>query len=144
MKTPKRPDAPIIDEAEYDSCGIPTGDITTYWDCYHEAHARWKRKNKIKQLKRTIAKLNRKLDAVLRANEWLSNRYRFARKIVEKHCPTQLPESTLPCNVIFLEVTTGAGAKMNWLLTTDHNATIDDCVDVCIAAENHFKTTKEP
>lgn len=56
MKTPKRPDAPIIDEAEYDCFGIPTGDITTYWDVYHEAHARWKRKNRFAQLKRTIAR----------------------------------------------------------------------------------------
>jgi hypothetical protein len=56
MKTPKRPDAPIIDEAEYDCFGIPTGDITTYWDVYYEAHARWKRKNRIRQLKATIAR----------------------------------------------------------------------------------------
>ena len=56
MKTPKRPDAPIIDEAEYDCFGIPTGDITTDWDIYYKAHSRWKRKNRIKQLKNTIAR----------------------------------------------------------------------------------------
>lgn len=61
MKTPKRPDAPIIDEAEYDCFGIPTGDITTYWDVYYKAHARWKRKNREAQYKHTIAKLTRML-----------------------------------------------------------------------------------
>ena len=70
MKTPKRPDAPIIDEAEYDCYGIPTGDITTYWDVYHEAHARWKRKNRIKQLKHTIAVLKHRLQDTEETLKW--------------------------------------------------------------------------
>lgn len=57
MKTPKREREDIvpIDEPVYDCMG-GICDIYSNWEPVHIAHARWKRKNRVKQLKHTIRK----------------------------------------------------------------------------------------